>query len=44
MHTTYACIAFGKSFLFQLSTSKGLLTDRAARLSKIGGEILLTIW
>ena len=27
-----------------LSTSKGLLTDRAARKAKIGGEILCFVW
>nr|YP_010998756.1 ribosomal protein S8 [Simarouba amara]WPM86914.1 ribosomal protein S8 [Simarouba amara] len=27
-----------------LSTSRGLMTDRAARLEKIGGEILCYIW
>ncbi|MDH4277571.1 MAG: 30S ribosomal protein S8 [Acidimicrobiia bacterium] len=27
-----------------LSTSKGLLTDRAARKAKIGGEVLCYVW
>nr|YP_010734837.1 ribosomal protein S8 [Serjania erecta]WEH02049.1 ribosomal protein S8 [Serjania erecta] len=27
-----------------LSTSRGIMTDRAARLEKIGGEILCYIW
>nr|YP_009503375.1 ribosomal protein S8 [Euglena clara]AXA45479.1 ribosomal protein S8 [Euglena clara] len=27
-----------------LSTSKGLLTDRAARFNKLGGEVLFYIW
>ena len=27
-----------------LSTSKGLLTDQAARENRIGGEVLHTIW
>lgn len=27
-----------------LSTPKGLLTDRAAREQKVGGELLLSIW
>nr|QUB02377.1 ribosomal protein S8 [Palisota barteri] len=27
-----------------LSTSRGIMTDREARLEKIGGEILLYIW
>nr|YP_009339090.1 ribosomal protein S8 [Pelargonium quinquelobatum]YP_009339135.1 ribosomal protein S8 [Pelargonium quinquelobatum]QBW96709.1 ribosomal protein S8 [Pelargonium multibracteatum]API85048.1 ribosomal protein S8 [Pelargonium quinquelobatum]API85092.1 ribosomal protein S8 [Pelargonium quinquelobatum]QBW96721.1 ribosomal protein S8 [Pelargonium quinquelobatum] len=27
-----------------LSTSKGIMTDREARLKRIGGEILLYIW
>nr|QUB01787.1 ribosomal protein S8 [Callisia repens] len=27
-----------------LSTSRGIMTDREARLAKIGGEILLYIW
>lgn len=27
-----------------LSTSKGLVTDRAARIQKLGGEILFYIW
>nr|UDZ61526.1 ribosomal protein S8 [Limnocharis flava] len=27
-----------------LSTSKGLMTDREARLKKIGGELLCSIW
>nr|QUB02292.1 ribosomal protein S8 [Murdannia edulis] len=27
-----------------LSTSRGIMTDREARLQKIGGEILLYIW
>lgn len=27
-----------------LSTSKGLLTDRAARRAKIGGEVLCYVW
>ncbi len=27
-----------------ISTSKGLLTDREARLQKLGGEVVLTVW
>ncbi len=27
-----------------ISTSKGIMTDKQARLSKIGGEVLLYIW
>jgi small subunit ribosomal protein S8 len=27
-----------------LSTSKGIMSDREARASKIGGEILFQIW
>ncbi len=27
-----------------VSTSKGLLTDRAARQGKVGGEVLCTVW
>jgi small subunit ribosomal protein S8 len=27
-----------------ISTSKGILTDREARLSKIGGEVLAYVW
>nr|YP_009145472.1 ribosomal protein S8 [Monomorphina parapyrum]AKL78945.1 ribosomal protein S8 [Monomorphina parapyrum] len=27
-----------------LSTSKGLLTDRVARVERVGGEVLFTIW
>jgi small subunit ribosomal protein S8 len=27
-----------------ISTSKGVLTDRAARAEHVGGEILLSVW
>ncbi|MRR08569.1 30S ribosomal protein S8 [bacterium] len=27
-----------------ISTSKGLLTDREARLQKLGGEVVFTVW
>lgn len=30
--------------LFHLSTPLGLLTDRMARLNKVGGEVLFFIW
>ena len=30
--------------LIILSTSKGIMTDRKARLKKIGGELLCSIW
>ena len=30
--------------LFHLSTPLGLLTDRVARLNKVGGEVLFFIW
>ena len=27
-----------------VSTSKGMLTDKAARLAQVGGEVLCTVW
>jgi ribosomal protein S8 len=30
--------------LFFLSTSKGLMTDKNAKLNKVGGELLFYIW
>lgn len=35
---------FGGMGLAILSTSKGLLTDREARRSKLGGEIICYVW
>lgn len=35
---------FGGMGLVILSTSQGLMTDREARLRKLGGEVLCSIW
>ena len=35
---------FGGMGLVVLSTSQGLMTDREARLRKLGGEVLCSIW
>jgi ribosomal protein S8 len=31
-------------YLFFLSTSKGLMTDKNAKLNKLGGELLFSVW
>ena len=35
---------FGGLGVAVLSTSKGLMTDREARVSKVGGEVLCYVW
>jgi small subunit ribosomal protein S8 len=35
---------FGGMGLIILSTSQGLITDREARIRKLGGEVLCSIW